>query len=117
MQRIIRRYSLTAVITAALGLLAVTASALILAVGYRNQLGELRHTIYLRCLQRDAYDRASQDARTAQATYYQRLIVNLHRNGTDDALTRDLIDSAHDAIDGLHKAVTVGAPQGCTAYR
>lgn len=119
MQRVINRFGLPAVLVGVGALFAVCISSLILAVGYRNQLTGLRHTIYTRCVQRSAYDDASQQARAAQATYYRALLANLraHPSPQAAAFNVQLERNVHRVIVGLQAALDNGAPKGCAAYR
>lgn len=99
----------------ALFLMAVTTA--ILAAGYRNQFFRLRHVIYQQCLQRDAYDRASQQARAAQIRWLEDQVAAERTNRfIDERLRAQRITSAQRAIDGLNRALSVGAPTGCNAY-
>lgn len=118
MQRLVRRYSLHAVVAFVTAVVLVAAAALVLAVGYRNQLVNLRHVIYMRCQAREAYDAASQEARTAQRAWFVQQIEQEQRNPFIDAQLRaQRIGAAQQAIAGLDRALTVGAPRGCAAYR
>lgn len=78
MQRVIRRVGLPFVIVAALTLLAVSASSLFLAVGYHNQLNELKATIFQRCQQRTVTDTAVRDSAAADLTEQRALLALFH---------------------------------------
>lgn len=118
MHRVLQRTGLPAFIIGTASMLALTMTALILAAGYHDQLGTLKQVIYTRCVQREAYDVASQQARAAQVQYLEDQIAAERTNKfIDDALRIARIASAQRAIDGLNRALTVGAPQGCNAYK
>jgi hypothetical protein len=56
------------------GLLCLLASSLGLTLAYRQQLKDLKATIYTRCLQRTQYDRANHESVAADADLYQQLL-------------------------------------------
>lgn len=97
----------------------VAAYFLVQATSWRNQFFDLKRTIYTRCQQRDAYDRASQQARAAQLDYYQRLLINLqhHPSPQTARFNADLTRSARRVARQLQHALDTGAPRGCSAYR
>lgn len=103
---------------ALVGMFAVAVGGLILALGYRSQFIDLKHVIYSRCQAREAYDQASQEARVAQRQWFTEQITAEEGNRFIDAnLRAQRIASAQRAIDGLDRALTVGAPRGCAAYK
>lgn len=117
--RLIRHVGLPFMVIAALTLLTVSASSLILAVGYRNQLDDLRHVIYVRCQQQARFDEAQQETRSAQLGYYRHFLTNLAANpsGQRVAFDRQLVTDIHVVIVKLRKALDTGTPRGCSAFK
>jgi hypothetical protein len=118
MRRVVARVGLPATVVGITAVLIIAASSLILAVGYRNQLGDLRHTIYTRCQQREAYDRASQDTRGALRGWFA---TNAGQEATnpfiDRRLRRQRVAADQHVVQKLDHVLRVGAPTGCQQYR
>lgn len=118
MQRVVRRLGLPAFLVLVVGMLALSTSSLLLAAGYHDQLTGLRHTIYQRCQQRDAYDRASQDTRDALRTWFARHAAQEATNRfIDRKLRRERVAADQRVTRNLDRVLKVGAPTGCKAYR
>jgi hypothetical protein len=115
MQRVLSRFGLPAVVTAIAAVVCIAAAALILAVGYRNQFTDLKHTLYVRCEQRQAYDARSDEFKQALIGYYTDLLVNIRHNAAHDEFYRRLTVRVHDVIARAEAAQ--GRPTGCALYR
>lgn len=117
-KKFLARIGVGSLILGFLSLLIVAVSALVLAIGYRNQLDGFRHTVYQRCLQRDAYDRASQDARNALREWFTSHQAEERTNRFIDGDLRDQRVRDDDAvISKLEHTLHVGAPTGCAIYK
>lgn len=116
MQRLLKKMGLPALLIGTGALLALTATALILAVGYHDQVRDLKAVVYTRCMQQST---ATDATRTAQLRYYQGLLVNLREHPSPQAaafnaqLTRDL----GRVVAELQHALVIGDPRGCAVYR
>ena len=119
MYRVIRKLSLPVVVVGLVAIFAIAGSSLILAIGYRDQLTGLRHTIYQRCQQRSAYDEAQQGTRVALRRYYAHLLANLRDNPSPQSrrFNARLERDAESVRVSLDRALAVGAPRGCNAYK
>lgn len=115
MQGVVHHLGRAGAAAAVAAVLLVGVSSLILAVSYRDQVTTLRHTIYLRCLQRSAYDRAAHSLAVADLAEQRaliRVIGDRHRGG----------DAALVAI-FQHKAardrtvIARGVIGGCAVYK
>lgn len=104
-----------------LGLVAViclAAYALAMALGWRSQFYELKHTIYQRCTQREAYDQASQQGRRSMVDLYRTLEAQERSNPfIDERLRTERRRAYMHAVAGLSGALRTGAPTGCSQYR
>lgn len=113
------RHGSALVVAGFIAVIGIAAYFFVQALSWRNQFFELKHTIYTRCQQRDAYDRASQAARAAQRDYYARLLDNLQRHPDPQTarFNAELERSAHQVIARLDDTLDNAAPTGCNAYR
>jgi len=68
-QRVIKKTGLPALLIFTGAQFALTATAMILAFGYHDQLGNLKGVILTRCLQRSTVDQANRAAVGGQLTY------------------------------------------------
>lgn len=113
--RLVKRFSLPALIAFLAGVLAIAASSSILAWSYRDQVHELKATLYERCEQRQSYDARVQAFRDSVQSYYEDLLPNIRHNAPDNAFYRRLVVRVEDVI--AKAKLAQGAPTGCSIYR
>lgn len=94
-QRVVSRIGLPALIVGIAAILAIAASSALLGWSYKDQLSELRQTIYQRCQQRSGYDQANHEAVGGQLAYLRSQKQRARLNATT---TRDLIHTFPPAL-------------------
>lgn len=88
-QRLVSKMGLPALLVGIAAILAIAASSALLAWSYKDQLTELRSTIYHRCQQRTGYDESNHEAVGGQLAWLksQRQRARLNAS-TNEALIR-----------------------------
>lgn len=113
--RLVKRFSLPALIAFMAGVLAIAASSTLLAWSYRDQVHDLKATLYTRCVDRQAYDARSSAFREAIEGYYTDLLGNIRDNADATPFYRRLTVRVQDVIAKANAAQ--GAPVGCSQYK
>lgn len=122
LKRALARVGVAALALGYLSTVIVAVAALVLAVGYRDQFHNLKHVIYTRCQQRDAYDTAQHESTATDIRLYQDLLAQAAQTRQltapelrkyADAQTQIL----RDALTGKQHAYAAGVIGSCNAYR
>jgi hypothetical protein len=117
MRRVVARVGLPATVVGITAVLIIAASSLILAVGYRNQLGDLRHTIYTRCQQREATTGRPRTPVARCADGLPPMPAEATNPFIDRRLRRQRVAADQHVVQKLDHVLRVGAPTGCQQYR
>jgi hypothetical protein len=117
LHRILQKTGMPAFLIAMGAMLALVVTALLLAVGYRDQVHELKAAVYHRCQQRATYDQTQQAVNRAVLAYYDDLIGNIRANAAHDEFYRRLTARVQLIRSELRRNLDHGAPVGCSQYR
>lgn len=119
MQRLVKKMGLPGLLIGVGAMLSLVATALILAVGYHDQLNETRHTLYDRCQAGVARAEALAVALDALDGYYADLQDNLTANPSPqaDAFNARLAMHVAEVRQKISAAVDLAVPPPCDVYR
>lgn len=119
MQRVVNRYGLTAVITLIVAVFCIAASSAMLAWTYRDQVHELRHTLFARCEASVTRAEALAVALDALHGYYSDLESNLTANPSPQSrvFNARLIAHVGEVRQRLSEAADLAVPPSCDVYR
>lgn len=101
-----------------LGVLCLLVASLLLTFAYRQQVADMKNTIYTDCLKRQTYDMASNDLRDEMTIRFNAFAEQEKKNPyIDDTLRAKRVDAWQALARRADATVAAQVTGGCSDYR